>query len=336
MVADVMLPKKQQNGNLAPTETLARVSAYGYRPVTPNGLVWITATFDPDSHNRLGSRLFESKPTVSKMGDRWLVVQNAQLEQYSPLKYSSLFRDFSGLDPTEEQFAGFAQKWGPLGCWRGLVREGAALTAKGVIGRLGRVRNPWATNAAGESFVDWSNIHARMSTILRVYDSAQSDGKEIRQWYLEAGGAATFSPPNPIFHTRTFPIVFAHRWGALKNVHQRARFIALSWCAENISVEIAGCYPMLRMWEQPGLVLLARSLLDTLWLQLAHEISGGTKHRQCEGCLTWFRVGDGQGERRTDATLCGNPSCKMRARRRRLAAEREQKRYRPPAKRRRK
>jgi hypothetical protein len=70
--------------------------------------------------------------------------------------------------------------------------------------------------------------------------------------------------------------------------------------------------------------LRPHSLINAMWLQLVEQMTGVYSLRQCKGCGKWFKAGDPNDptSKRSDATLCDDDSCKMRARRKR---ERERK-----------
>ncbi|MEW6322537.1 MAG: hypothetical protein AB1635_15795 [Acidobacteriota bacterium] len=68
------------------------------------------------------------------------------------------------------------------------------------------------------------------------------------------------------------------------------------------------------------------SLIGVMWIQLWEQLSKGHGFKVCEGCREWFKVSDVRDAtaRRSDARLCGDPSCKMRAIRNRAAQRKSQ------------
>jgi hypothetical protein len=80
---------------------------------------------------------------------------------------------------------------------------------------------------------------------------------------------------------------------------------------------------LVRRTEKQELRLVPDSLLSAMWLQLAQEMTGNHRFKRCRGCNTWFKVGDVTDlhARRSDAVLCHDASCKMRAIRNRKKEE---------------
>lgn len=60
-----------------------------------------------------------------------------------------------------------------------------------------------------------------------------------------------------------------------------------------------------RALTAPKLIIRPKSLLDGLWIQLAQNLSGNLKIRQCQHCGIWFETGHGKG-RRLDAKFCSD------------------------------
>lgn len=57
--------------------------------------------------------------------------------------------------------------------------------------------------------------------------------------------------------------------------------------------------------KQPVLKVVPLNLIEGMWLQVAGELTAGTKYRKCEWCPRWFSYGAGTGRRET-RRFCSN------------------------------
>jgi hypothetical protein len=58
--------------------------------------------------------------------------------------------------------------------------------------------------------------------------------------------------------------------------------------------------------KRPILKVVPLNLIDWMWLQVAGELTAGTKYRECKWCSRWFPYGKGTGHRETKR-FCSDP-----------------------------
>ncbi len=76
--------------------------------------------------------------------------------------------------------------------------------------------------------------------------------------------------------------------------------------------------------KRPSLDVVPTNLMSCLWLQLAGEITDGTRFKKCRVCPSWFPVGPGTGHRETKE-FCSSKCRKKQNYALRKEAERKQK-----------
>lgn len=76
----------------------------------------------------------------------------------------------------------------------------------------------------------------------------------------------------------------------------------------------------IRAGRKPRPVVVPRTLIGVMWLQVLGQITSGLRFRQCKACPSWFRYGPGTGHRST-REFCSN-RCRVAWNRAQKAARR--------------
>lgn len=280
---------------------------------------------DSDMSNRVVQRL-TAKPSPTEV-TRFLKYQESKSEWYSPLDVVGLHRRFLDVWPDENGILAFSRQYGML---RGLSRA---------VEVTGRARLPQADlqrcRIGGETLDAWQRCHALLSTAITLYD-ARNDPEKLdtfAAWYREDRDSCTFWPADcPGAPAMVWPRS-PGKWlpGRLRTRHQRMGRMAEFWVAARIedclwheaSVSLVyshsgdpkdGAHQTSGFWAY---AYRPASLWGALWIHFADELTGRATFQRCAGCEKWFLKDGGIRGRKSHATLCGDPSCKVRAYRKR-------------------
>ena len=213
---------------------------------------------------------------------RELLVRELRLDIYEPLKeHPTLFRIFADMELTEASFLSFVHRFGFL------VRHRDLNVARGYH--------------RAAFFDDICYYHRSLKSAISRFDSTRGDAllsadvQRLRgdvnynlegRWNPDAGGVSALV----VWKLHLQPQANSRR---------------------------------LKASDKQELNLVPHSLIAAMWLQLAQEMTGNYRVKRCLGCRNWFKAGDLSDplSRRSDAELCGDPSCKMRAIRNREKAK---------------
>lgn len=261
---------------------------------------------------------------ISNRQHSWLAIdfgQPSNFNRYEPLKQEpALFRKFIEMDRTPDGVVRFAEQFGMLGLLE---------------------NNPLTPDQWGERFRDWLRCRRALADACDILDLARSRDlpRMVAEFEETPTEVLTKGRVSAFFGGDGFPIVSANdtpqlwNWWMTGKVNKHQRYRSLlqvcvmwtidSWLgarpARTRLAQSAHAHPRL-VWDDKGqslrLVTVPSSLLSAMWLQLANELSGAALTKQCDGCGKWF---GGEKGKRSNSSLCSDPSCKARARRKRLA-----------------
>ena len=218
---------------------------------------------------------------------RWLVPHipsRDHLKSYRPLvETPALFKTFVDLEPTEDAFRGFSNRFGQLGT------QELALIGSQVITGISLSRFV-SEHSALKQVVGMLDVLNRRPE-LRVYAKRISD--QAIQNALLSGDVPSL------------------------------REASTAWVQLTTNLHLCGRAdvgdPVVTVLERDSLGKLrlaqtTQSLLGVLWLQCARAAEGDQVFKQCEPCRDWFLVSPQGGGKRRQAIYC-SPRCKVRAHR---------------------
>jgi hypothetical protein len=148
------------------------------------------------------------------------------------------------------------------------------------------------------------------SALFRQLAATYEDEAMVREFADAFGMLAPFKFPLDAYDIAAgeFP---SHRPGALAdwaNSANELRYAIKAWDDEDIT-EVCDTINSLKLSklslrlepqtfrEPPVLTVGPASLIDAIWVQLAHAVSNNLNQRACEGCGIWFSYGSGAKER---------------------------------------
>ncbi len=133
-----------------------------------------------------------------------------------------------------------------------------------------------ALDGTTESFVGFADKYGPLS---KKWDDLVlwKDAHERMKWAVEVSAVSPFEMP-----------VLAAKEGQEEEL-------------TNLSLILRASLPGAR----PTLILKPRSLLSTMYLQLAQDLISGVSVRACENCGSWFQTG-GSTRKRSDARFCSD------------------------------
>ena len=142
----------------------------------------------------------------------------------------------------------------------GLFREFAALdqTPEAIVGFAARYGLLWQENADFEHYEDrWLVPIAEVRAMISTYDQAMAadDPEESKE-------------------------CFEAIWALFNSGRIRPRFVVRIHPDHDLAIPN-------KCWTEP----VPENLMAAIWLQLADQVSHGTKFKRCENCPKWFPVG---------------------------------------------
>lgn len=219
------------------------------------------------------------------------VESHAVRRVYEPLKESPrLFEGLARVEDAPEAFAAFANKWGPLGVERVLVKPGRGLVEGEPV-----MEWRYAVRELREAFGLWAALAAGQASKV---ESVKTKGEEVHF----AGVRGTV-------------VRIDHRFGSSDPRPETAVALVL----EHLVTEHLEGNTGHRLLYDPGAGRLrlhvgATTLIGAAWLQLAEGAAGGERYkpRKCarRGCPHWFVVESKRGH----DTYCGS-NCRVAAHR---------------------
>jgi hypothetical protein len=233
---------------------------------------------------------------------RWLVwdiPSKDLLVSYRPLSDTpALFRTFADLEPTEDAFVSFVNRFGMLG-----TREVACIGNQLI---------------SGESLTRFLSEHNEVGQVVRMID-ALNRGRGL-QICAEAicGEPRRLGLPHPFIGS-------ALRSGGFRELKEACGKWVQATVNEHLGgtgdvgdavLTVLGRDPSGDLRIQPQ----TRSLLGILWLQCARAAEGDQVFRQCKCCRGWMLIAPRAGKNR-QAMYC-SAVCKVRAFRKRKPAGR--------------
>lgn len=279
-------------------ETTWRVSHRGYEWHSEPG----TRKLPPD-HWLAGSDRFLTDGLPAQ--ESWTVAR-----VYDPYREQpTLFQDFARLEPTEEQFQRFADRFGLLFNPQSLRQ---------IRNRRGKVA-VWAV-----SYREWSQAHGRMRKALLLAEALRDKDRrkleslrqEIDESYRRARdhvhqygrdwAAATLSiePPPPALSFRGRSL-FAFEWGA----------------RDSLDGELSPTLQWPECADRPRLLYRPSGLLGIMWLQFAEWLTTPKTFTACPMCAQRFEISQEETGHRRTRKFCSN-KCRQRAYRQGLSQKR--------------
>lgn len=258
---------------------------------------------------------------------RWLVFPvGSKVRYYPPLTEApTLFRVFADTEPTEAGFLSFARDYGMLGI-------------DGVLDRNGPL-------TSAEPFSAWYGCRAVLAAAIEAFDVARTRNiSKLSKWIsvsatsvcVSADFASGYSCRSVLtIAGKRSPAIWTYGVERPRTQTERLVRLMLFWVQNEVNEWLEGedakpgVTPRLMFDSdrmRQAIRLVPSSLASAMWLQLAHEMEGNATFRRCEGCEKWFVIG--ASGKNANATLCSDPSCKVRAFRKRA---REMKRGRKAA-----
>ena len=254
------------------------------------------------------------------LGSRGLEVTR----HYPLAAHTGLFRDFAGVEPTEDGVATFAEEFGLLGgeCARlihptdeppGPVYHGELLASW--VGEVLRMRQLLALwGALNESKIDDLAPHFRLQSsegglTSIVYEShpGEKPDRRSRTTRLLTKEVAVIDDDT---HR---DLVSKFRNGSIAPVVRHYLRRALDAKLEKHS-SAARILWIGQSQTELGIHVVPGSLIGALWLQFATAVAGDKQYRSCVNCGRWFEIASGttRGAARSDRSHC-TPTCKSRA-----------------------
>jgi hypothetical protein len=240
--------------------------------------------------------------------------------------HPTLFRTFADLEPTEEAFLDFANKYGALGV--GLFME-AEPQPNGT-----RVLN-FDSRAEGEPRWRWFQERHKMAAVSRILTAIQDeDIALLKQIFIVVEDGVRYEWDDEKF-LRSFGWLCSTKmqlkewlweWGLeAKTEEERMIRFASGWAQGQINEAMADgtrkrhSLTSVRVLfnheaRKMKLHITPSNLLGAMWLQCARVLSENPTFRICEYCQKWFEVSPDA--RRSHAKYCG-PRCKVAAYRKR-------------------
>ena len=224
---------------------------------------------------------------------------------YAPLREEpSLFKNFASLNPTENEFLAFANKYGWLG--RGTATHGNV--------------------KSNESIDLWEFHHFKLRRAVALWEmSRRGDFKGLKkflEWYPgnENGFPAGWHYDDQPYGTGRIPDLPGIPYRE-DDVFTPAVVRLQSMVNEKL--EENSCPGIVHSSEggRPSLQIIPKNLLGAMWLQLAAAMAGSKEYRACADCGKWFEISrDGRaGRGGTMRKLYCNSACKLRDFRRKKA-----------------
>jgi hypothetical protein len=289
-----------RNGVIVKERTLKNPQPYGCEWRVPKaGFKWITA-LEPSRHEAPQRFLVENwTPPLKPYESR----------TYDPIKsYSGLFRNFAELEPTEESFLQFANKYGALGISIGHMLD-VDWSEMGIVPAVcteGGEPVP-ESGSFGESYADWFHSALFMRALVFLWQAADNADLPALTKHLDC------SDENAVCFTiaysyRSAPFIFwadasdrTRRAVRERNYVEVAHDIVRTQISRHVEAKV-----VLRQTESAtGIFIEASNLLSALWLQFAFAVAGQHVYRTCEHCGNYFQIGP-NGEMRSDAVFCSN------------------------------
>ncbi len=277
------------------------------------GYAWQSGSvFVPDNQRGLSE--------VERLETRFLVANPMETPRhwrYNPLeKHPTLYREFAELEPTEEAYAGFANKYGDLGV--GVFVESNQSPSE--VSVLGAVHDP---------FCRWRAAHAHIRAVADVLGAIQAeDVTALKQWFTVANNGARYHRKDHITWESFGWVTVAGElrdylwtWAVKGNSDAEIMLrVARGWAQGQINEAIGGD-------KQPGTTSSARVVLDqdrgrmtmrivpetligAMWFQCARVLTLNPVFRSCLHCQKWFELSPDT--RRRQAIYCSD-RCKVAA-----------------------
>lgn len=209
--------------------------------------------------------------------------------QYSPLTKPQLFREFARLAPSHnlEQYAAFASKWGHLGYDTVLHYPNLSKQPLNV----------------GESRDIWDRETAAASLLLHVHDAvSRRDTTLLSEMIVWNDQAVAFQVPNtwndPLGQQPGSWSVIAHRsvqsqrellgrW-KVGDLIEPARYYVHKEVNDKLKGRVS---PAVLPFRRGEIAFFPESLLASLYLLFALELSGRRQQVECQGCGEYFTPG---------------------------------------------
>jgi len=231
----------------------------------------------------------------------------ADASRISPASEPGLFIEFARLDPTEEAFVGFANRFGLLA----------------IPDYFEPDRNLFPVGS--EPWVAWVDAHRKIGRASALWDSISKDRPgdwvrpTVQRFHKRNRSDWTLTVPSGFAgagetETRRFDIGLQSE--ALSPVIVAQAFLQ-SW----VNAGNDGQARVVAVWDEERKShvsrVIPRTLLGSMWWQILRAFTGETAYAKCAVCNSFLPLGS-DGFRR-DKTFCGN-TCTQRDHRRKVKA----------------
>jgi hypothetical protein len=248
------------------------------------------------------------------------VLSGSEADEYRPLvDCPALFREFASIEPTDENFLNFSNRWGALGS------EGTCniilLDAEGhEIDEYSRI---WG-EVVGLFEIESGNLHDAVA----LWDAARHGQNEVLEnsIWVEEDTVCWHSVPDGWAFTGgrwvSAPEHYPERFEQIERhgLARAAMYIVQDLVNEGLRARVHEQMQWDEALERPMIRITPINLIGAMWLQLASAVQGDREYGQCSVCNGWFEVSPGSG--RPDKRYCSD-ACRMRAYRKRRKANQQ-------------